>query len=136
VRFFIDNNLSPHLARALRALALPDGVDVQHLADKFPRDTPDATWIGALAKETEPWCIITQDRLTRSPFEKEALRQSGLTTFVLAKGWAHLSEWDKAWMLIRWWPRIMQQAGLVTGGAVFEVPVRFRGAGQFQQIRI
>ena len=98
-------------------------------------NTPDVIWIGALATEGD-WCIITQDRLTKKSLEKEALRQSGLIAFILAKGWSGLKEWDKAWHLVRWWPRILTQAALVKGGAAFQVPVRFSGKGKFTQIRL
>ena len=74
--------------------------------------------------------------ILQKPLEREALRQSELIAFILAKGWSNLAEWDKAWHLIRWWARVMDQAGLVTGGAAFLVPVRFSGKGRFQQIKI
>lgn len=134
MKFLIDNNLSPYLAKAIAALCEPDSVQVQHLRDKFPENTPDVDWIAALATEGD-WAIVSQDRLTRKSPEREALRRSGLTAFILAKGWSNLQEWDKAWHLIRWWQRIMQGAGLVSGGA-FEVPVVFSGKGMLKQIAL
>lgn len=135
MRILIDNNLSPHLARALAALSKPHQIDVEHIRDKFKANTPDIEWIDALSADGG-WTVISQDRLTRNPLEREALRRSGLIAFILAKGWTSLREWDKAWQLVRWWPRIIEQTGLVKGGAAFDVPVRFSGRGQFQQIRL
>ena len=135
MRFLFDNNLSPHLAKAIHVLSEPHGAEVQHIRDKFASNTPDHKWINALAAEGS-WCIISQDRLTKNSLEKEALRRSGLTAFILAKGWIDHTEWEKAWHLMRWWPRIMEQADLVTGGAAFEVPFRFSGKGQFKQIKL
>src|SRR4030095_2917360 len=106
VRFLLDNNLSPYLANALGALCQPEGIAVQHLRQKFKPDTSDVDWIAALSTEGD-WSIVSQDRLTRKSPEREALRRSGLTAFILASGWSDLQEWDKAWHLIRWWPRIM-----------------------------
>jgi hypothetical protein len=68
--------------------------------------------------------------------EKEALRRLGLAAFILKSGWSQLAHWDKAWRLVRWWPRIVEQANLVHGGAVFLVPVNFRGVGKFEQVRL
>ena len=119
----------------MRALSEPHGADVQHIREKFAPDISDIEFIHALAAEGD-WCIVSQDRLTRNPLEKEVLRRSRLTAFILAKGWANHKEWDKTWHLIRWWPRIMEQADLVTGGAAFEVPFRFSGKGQFKQIKL
>ena len=135
MRFFFDNNLSPYLAKALDALCRPGGVAVEHLRAKFPEDISDVEWIGRLAKEGE-WSVITQDRLIRNPLEKLAFRQSGLTAFVLTKAWARQKYWEKAARLVRWWPRIMEQAELVEGGAAFEVPWRFSGKGKFKTLRL
>ncbi len=131
----MDANLSPHLARALGALCAPDGNVVEHIRDKFPHSTPDVEWIAALAKEGG-WVIISQDRFHKNPLEKEALRLAGLTVFVLKRSWVGQKNWEKASRLVRWWPRIVEQADLVTGGAVFEVPYKFSGKGRFQQIRL
>ena len=135
MNFFFDNNLSPYLARAIGALSEPDGIQVIHLRDKFAPSTPDIIWLAELAKEGG-WAIISQDRLTRNQLEKEALRRSGLVAFILAKGSSSLREWDKAWRIVRWWPRILEQAELIAGGAAFEVPVRFVGKGKLQSIRL
>jgi hypothetical protein len=135
LKFILDNNLSKYLARALAALCEPDGVTVTHLADKFSGNPLDIDWIQALAEE-DGWVIISHDRFHKNPLEKEALRRAGLTVFVLKKGWASQRNWEKAAQLIRWWPRIMEQADLVSGGAVFEVQYRFSGRGRFQQVQI
>lgn len=135
MKYFFDNNLSPYLARALSALCEPGNVEVFHLRDKFAANVSDIEWIETLGAEGQ-WTVISQDRLMRNPGEKEALRRSGLIAFVLGKGWSDQREWDKAWRLIRWWERIMEQAELIQGGAVFEVPVRFSGKGRFRQVRL
>ena len=135
MRFFFDNNLSPYLAKALAALCESQDVAVEHLREKFPVATTDVEWIRRLADEGD-WSVITQDRLIRNPLEKEAFRQSGLTAFVLTKTWAGHRYWEKAAQLVRWWPRIMEQAGLVEGGAAFEVPWRFSGKGKFKALRL
>ena len=131
MRFLIDNNFSPYLAKALAALCEPESVGVYHLRDKFKPETPDVEWIDALTNEGD-WAIVSQDRLTRKSPERDALRRSGLTAFILTKGWTDLREWDKAWHLVRWWPRIMASATLVSGA--FEVPVKFSGHGKLRQI--
>ena len=134
MRFFFDNNLSPYLAKAIHALCEPRGSQVWHLRQKFSGTTSDVEWINALAADGG-WCVVSQDRLTKNPLEKEALRQSGLVAFIMAKGWVKYEGWEKAWRLVRWWPRIMEQANLVEGGAVFEVPIKFVGKGKFKPIK-
>ena len=131
----LDNNLPPALAESLNALSKTFDHSVHHLRSRFADDAPDIQWIRELAEEGS-WCIVTQDRLVRSKAEKEALRLSGLVTFVLKSGWSSLDYWDKAWQLTRWWPRIIDQGVGIAGPAAFGVPVRFSGRGQFEQYQL
>lgn len=123
------------MAKAIASLCEPDGILVQHLREKFAANTPDEIWIRTLGQEGA-WSIVSQDRFAKNSLEQEAFRRSGLTAFILPKSWAGLKEWDKAWRLIRWWPRIIEQAGLIEGGAAFLVPINFSGKGKFKQMRI
>ena len=135
MKFILDMNLSPYLARAIAALCVPDNLTVAHMKDKFRSNTPDIEWIEALSAEGN-WVIISHDRFHKNQLEKEALRRTGLIVFVLKKQWSSQKHWEKSSQLIRWWPRIMEQADLVAGGAVFEVPYRFSGKGRFQQVQL
>ena len=132
MKFLFDNNLPPSLAQAMAALCEHEDVEVVHLRDRFAENTTDTEWIKALSKEGN-WAVISIDRFKKSPLEKEALRRSGLTAFILVKGWSDHKYWEKAAQLVRWWPRIMEQAELVQPGAVFEVPWNFSGKGKFRQ---
>jgi predicted nuclease of predicted toxin-antitoxin system len=86
VRFFVDNNLPPALAKALHALSEPDGYEALHLKQKFDQDTADSDWIDTLSKEGG-WSVITHDKLNKG-LEREALRRAGLIVFFLDKGWS------------------------------------------------
>lgn len=135
MRFFFDNNLSQRLSRAIGELCAVDVVEVVHLKDRFPSNISDVEWIETLGREGD-WTVVSQDRLTKNPLEKEALRLSGLTAFILVKGWNSHKHWDKAAQLVRWWPRIMEVNALVAAGAVFEVPWRVTGKGRFKPIKL
>ena len=62
MKFFVDNNLPPALAKALHALSEPEGHEACHLKEKFAQDTPDSDWIDTLSKEGG-WSVITHDKL-------------------------------------------------------------------------
>jgi predicted nuclease of predicted toxin-antitoxin system len=69
VRFFFDNNLSTKLAKSLHVLVEPEH-QVVHLKDRFAANTPDETWMAALAGEPD-WIIVSGDlriRRTRTKF--------------------------------------------------------------------
>ena len=133
MKFFIDNNLPPPLAHALRELSKPENHAVFHLKELYPADTKDVIWIDDLSKEGG-WVVVTHDNLNKG-LEREALRQAGLIVFFLDKSWSDHSFWEKAYQLVRWWPRIIEQAGGIHGGAAFRVKWNFSGKGLFEQIK-
>lgn len=134
MKLFIDNNLPPALAHALRELSKPDSHLVLHLKDKFASNTLDLDWINHLSKEGS-WVVITHDNLNKG-LEREALRQAGLLVFFLDKSWSDHNFWDKAYQLVRWWPRIIEQASGISGGAAFKVKWNFSGKGKFEQVKL
>ena len=134
MKFFIDNNLPPALARALDVLCQQFDHSVLHLKDKFPSDTADSVWISSLAIEGA-WVVITHDKLNKG-IEREALRQAGLLVFFLDKSWGDHKFWEKAHQLVKWWPRIIEQAEGIQGGATFKVTWNFSGKGKFEQVRL
>jgi hypothetical protein len=107
--------------------------EVLHLRDRFSEDAADELWIPALAKEGG-WIIISGDtRIARTPQLRVIWTNAKLTTFFLGKAWMKEKFWENAWRLVRWWPRIIEQAALVAPGAAFDVP--WRPSGKFRQIR-
>ncbi|MGN6319223.1 DUF5615 family PIN-like protein [Trinickia sp.] len=134
MKFLVDNNLPPALARALHALSEPDDHSVVHLREKFAPNTKDSDWIEALARESG-WSVITHDKLNKG-LEREALRRAGLLVFFLDKGRSNHRFWGIAHNLVRWWPRIIEQSEGIKGGAAFKVPYNFTGKGQFEQVKL
>jgi hypothetical protein len=117
-------------------LSQPWGHRVVHITEKFSANTPDIEWVSRLAEEGG-WIVLSHDRaMTRRAPELEALRRSGLTVFMLARAWSSQKMWDQAAALVRWWPRILEQAELIAGGAVFEVPFGFSNKKKLKQIRL
>ncbi len=134
MRFFVDNNLPAPLAYALHELSKPKDHRVVHLKDLFAADAPDADWIDGLSREGG-WIVITHDNLNKG-LEREALRRAGLLVFFLDKSWKDRGFWDKAQNLVRWWPRIVEQADGIQGGAAFKVKWNFSGKGRFEQVKL
>jgi hypothetical protein len=132
MKFFVDNCLPPRWGPALTALSDPGKFQVVHLRQKFNADISDIDWISALASEGG-WTILSGDlRITKLRHEREAWLASGLTAFFLVKGW-DFDFWEKTSRIVRWWPRILEQSGMIQPGAGFLVPVNY-GSGKFQQV--
>ena len=128
MNFFIDEHLSYRLAEALNALCADDGHRVLHVQNKFGRGVPDTLWIPGLQQEGG-WVVICGDwRIRTRPAERRVFHQAKLTTFFLAKGWTRsMDYWTQAFVLVKWWPKIIQQAELVDPGALFSVPMSHSG---------
>lgn len=136
MKFFLDNNLPPNWAACLSGCSKSqfDGDHVEtvvHLQHMFRARTPDVEWIQTLSVQRS-WAIISGDAFRkRAGAERQVLRQSGLSVFVLQPSWSSYPYWDKTAQLVKWWPRIVEQANTVEGVAL-EVPWKL--SGKFRQL--
>ena len=122
MRVLVDENLSPAIARALAALFVGEH-EVVHIRDRFGPGVTDTEWITQLNREGR-WVVISGDRrITRNKAEYSALRNSQMIGFFLSKGLNKSPVIKQMERLLALWPVIEQQAGLVTGGAMFELPM-------------
>jgi hypothetical protein len=135
LKFLVDNNLPPSIARALHVLSshadLPR-IEVVALRDKFPANTKDPDWVSQLADEGG-WSILSGDHFRKTVAERELIRRIGFNVFVLQSSWDSHTYWDKSAQLILWWPRIVDYASISSKVAV-KVPWLLRG--KFEQIKL
>lgn len=135
MRFIFDNNLPPSLARGMAELSKFEASveKVVALREKFDQRAKDEEWVAALVSEGG-WIIVSCDQFKKTTAERELIRRSGLTVFVLDPQWAGRQYWDQAAQLVRWWPKILEVAKL-TSKAALRVPWRFTHRSTFEQIR-
>ena len=135
MKFLIDNNLPPALARALEALSRHSELPVDcvvALRDRFSANATDVAWMSELASEGG-WNVVSGDNFRKSSAERELLRRAGFNVFVLQKAWSSQQYWQKSAQLVLWWPKIVDYARQSQKAAV-RVP--WRHAGKFEQIRL
>jgi hypothetical protein len=133
VKFLLDNNLSPHLAKALDALSRPENHEVVALRDKFKPSTPDIEWIGALAVDGD-WGINYIDQFKKSAIEKKAIAECGLLVFLLDRQWSRFDYWTVADRLVRWWPKLLVASTLLGPGRPYRIPWAI-SSGRLQQVK-
>lgn len=108
-RFFLDNNQPQQLARLLEAFDTT--CEVRHLSTEFDPSTPDVEWLLELGRRPERPSVIGGDaKILRNAAEAQVLRESGLTFFLMADGWSGMKWAERAWKMIRVWPRIVENA--------------------------
>jgi hypothetical protein len=123
VRFFLDNCISPAMAKAIQELARSQRVEVTHLSERFDRDIPDVDWISTIGREG--WVVVSGDtRISRNPIERAAWQEARFTAFFLDDNWASRSFWVQAAELIRWWPIIGATARTCKPGSGFRLPFK------------
>lgn len=122
MRFFIDNNIAPKLARGFHQFVKGEH-EVVHLRDRFAGNTPDVDWMRKLAEEAE-WVILSGDVAIRSnPHEVAAWKQSGHTIFFLKAGWTNFEPWLQIQKLAKCFPEIIKLAQRAKPGDCFVVTV-------------
>lgn len=123
MRFFLDNNLSPRVARTLHCLVQPTH-SVVHLKDRFAPDTPDVDWMNALANEPG-WIILSADiAISKNPHEIEAWKRAGHPIFFFKSAWAHQLFWEQASRLCHLFPEILKCAEKARNGDSFLIPFK------------
>lgn len=126
MRFVLDHNLAPNLARAIALLVKPQGHEVTCLEDLGLRAADDEEWIRRLAADP-PWIVITCDLdIVRNPLRQGVFRKARLTTFFLLESWSNGSALgtDIAQRLLKIWPEITQRAIRHDPGSCFAVPFK------------
>lgn len=122
MKVILDENLSPAIARALDELFRPKH-SIVHQRTRFGPAVTDVEWIKKLSVEGN-WVVISGDRrITKNRAEYHAFRDSSLVGFFLSKGLYKAPVAKQAERLLALWPVIEQQATIVQGGAMFELPM-------------
>lgn len=124
--FIFDENFSYKIAAGLRAVYDTNVYEIKHLAhDMGFGGVPDVEWLPQLPSNQQSILLTKDYHIERRPHERQAWKQAGLITFFFRKGWFPAID-DQAWMLFRWWPKIVGTAERAKTGDVYLVP--FRGA--------
>jgi hypothetical protein len=122
LKVLVDENLPPALARALDAL-FSGKHEVTHIRARFGTGVKDIDWIKELSAEGH-WIVISGDRrITRNRAESRAFQNSNMVGFFLSAGLYKAPLIKQMERLMALWPSIEQQAGIVAGGAMFELPM-------------
>ena len=115
MRFFVDNNLSPKLARGMAAF----GEDVTHLQDHYPADAKDTDWLPRIGRDE--WILLTRDdRVRFRPAELGAIKQHRVGAFFL--GGKDRSRWDLIQQVVRNWRRMNELSEKTVRPFAFRVP--------------
>ena len=131
MKFILEHSLSPSLSEILAILEGPAGHTVDHLRRFYPQDTKDPVWLPRLGQDAPEVIVLTADpRISRSPQNRAAWLESGLTIFFL-RSFADLSSWEQAWRIVKWWPENVKEASGARRGSGFLVSV----SGKIEQVR-
>lgn len=115
MRFFVDNNLSPGLAKGMKGF----GEDIVHLQDYFSTDADDELWLAHIG--TKKWILITRDdRIRFRLSELAALREHRVGAFFM--GGKHRDGCQLVQQLARNWLRMKDLADKTRKAFAFRIP--------------
>jgi len=124
VKFVVEHSVSTSLTVAVAILAELDGDEVTHLRTHYAQETLDPVWLVGLGQREPDVIVISADpRISKSPHERAAWLESGLTIFFL-RSFADLPRWQQAARLVKWWPDIVKEAKKAARGSGFLVSVQ------------
>ena len=115
MRFFIDENLSPQLAKGMSGF----GEDAIHLTEVFSQGTEDVDWLRYVGQNG--LFLVTRDERVRwNPAELQALKIHDVGAFFL--GGKNRSRCDLIQQLVRNWPRMKEIGSRTRRPFAFKVP--------------
>jgi hypothetical protein len=113
--FLFDENISPLIVNALKALGKP----VAYITDILPRGTDDLTIFAKLGQVG--WFLVTQDqRIKRKKHEREAMKQAQIGAFIFM-GRAERSVDDMMIQILRHFAQMERFAQSTTRPFIFGI---------------
>lgn len=109
---YIDENMSPYLARGFNILQtpenikLPEAIEVKSIKDDFGMGAKDEDWIPVAGLKSS--CVLTQDyNINRINHQKQLCEEFGLGMFYFRppskNGFLY---WDMLKLIVKHWPKI------------------------------
>jgi len=110
--FYVDENISPYLARGFNILQkpenikLPEPIEIKSIKDDFGEGARDEDWIPSAGGSNA--CVLTQDyNIHRIEHQRELCEKYGLGMFYFRppskKGFLY---WDMLKLMVKHWPSI------------------------------
>lgn len=126
MKIALDENVPPHVAKALKALAgervLARVQIVSARKYALPKAASDVPWLQKFAKSGGKVVVSGDAKMRGRLHEQKALSDAGFIVFFMARSWNQMSSHEKVAMLIRWWPIIVAKALSAKPGQFFELP--------------
>lgn len=109
MRFFVDRNMPPELARIVDALEREHNARSYYDDDRFGNTTADVEWITVLAADGPPWIILSGDgRILKNKTDLSALKEAKLTFLCPSRQWMHMELYEQAWKFIKVRPQVVE----------------------------
>ena len=82
----------------------------------------DENWVRRFARAHGNVVVTGDGRIRKNLHEQAAFFQAGMITFFFDTAWNNLPLYDKAAMLMTWWPAIIEKAKASKPGDSWEMP--------------
>ena len=122
MNFFFDRCVPIALARIVSALERSHKITHHDDDRRFGPTTEDTEWLRVIGGDNPKPIVISGDgRILKKPVEVNALREQGLTFFLLAEGFQGMSARIQAWRFLKSWVNIIDECEKLRQPSVFRV---------------
>lgn len=120
IRF--DENISPRLVAAVRALEPDHLVEITHIRDQYQTGLPDPDWMFQFRDEGGTAMISGDHNILQTPVNLKAYTESGLISIWPPANWPQYKRFGQAALVIVWWPAIKARIERSVDGEQWRIP--------------
>lgn len=123
MKFLFDENISKYAVAVLRETykrRIDDSY--MHLTEEYALGTADDEWIlDAAESDIKPIVITCDIRILKTPINKMAVKESGLTFMIYPKEFTRQDYSEQIWMLITSWDPLIEAVGNIVHPTPFRI---------------
>jgi hypothetical protein len=125
VKIKFDENVSPRLVAAIRALETDKAVELGSVLHDYGAGISNPDWMFRFRDEGGVAMISGDHNILQKRVNLAAYQASGLVSIWPPHGWPNLKKWGQAALLIRWWPAILRRIEASKSGDRWRFPMHW-----------
>jgi hypothetical protein len=131
LKIALDEHVPKQVATALVALASGRGAKALSICSardySVPNSDSDVPWLQRFAEDGGTVVVSGDAKMRGKLHEQRALSDAGFVVFFMSAAWNRMPLHEKAAMLVRWWPIILEKISTASSGQFFQLPHNWTG---------
>ncbi|UDL96277.1 hypothetical protein LGH83_08915 [Lichenihabitans sp. PAMC28606] len=120
-----DENISPRIVAAIRAIESDKGVELGSVLEDYGQGQSDPDWMFRFRQDGGVAMVSGDHNILQTPVNLAAYTASGLISIWPPSGYPDLKRFGQAAFLIRWWPVMKLKIQFSKDGDRWRLPLSF-----------